>query len=358
MIISRTPYRISFFGGGTDYPAWYRQHGGAVLGAAIDKYCYLTCRHLPPFFEHRYRIVYSRIEDCQTVAEISHPAVKAVLTHLGIDRGVEIHHDGDLPARSGMGSSSSFTVGLLNALHALEGRMPSRRQLAAEGIHVEQHLIGETVGSQDQVLAAFGGVNKLLFTEDDQFSVHPLTIGRSRLADLNDHLLLLYTGITRTASEVAASYVANLDGRRRDLRILRDLVEEAVAILASGTGLSAFGELLHEAWQVKRGMGAAVTNDRVDEIYREARAAGAIGGKLTGAGGGGFMLLFAPPGAHRAVRERLHRLLAVPFRFDSGGSQIIFLDREQDYEREEAVRARQHLDAFAELQLPRAAPAA
>jgi D-glycero-alpha-D-manno-heptose-7-phosphate kinase len=349
MIISRTPFRISFFGGGTDYPAWYRQHGGAVLGAAIDKYCYLTCRHLPPFFEHRYRIVYSKIEDCQTVSDIAHPAVRAVFTHLGVERGMEIHHDGDLPARSGMGSSSAFTVGLLHAVHALHGRMPSRHELASEGIHVEQRVLGETVGSQDQVFAAFGGVNRIRFGEGDDFAVQPLTVATERLSELSSHLLLMYTGIVRTASDVASSYVSDLDNKRRDLRIIRDMVDEALAILASGRDLREFGELLHESWLVKRGMAKAISNPRVDEIYEDARRAGALGGKLTGAGGGGFMLLFAPPERHAQIRAHLPRLLAVPFKFDFAGSQIIFIDRERDYRSEEASRDRQAIDAFAEL---------
>jgi D-glycero-alpha-D-manno-heptose-7-phosphate kinase len=349
MIISRTPFRISFFGGGTDYPAWYREHGGAVLGAAIDKYCYLTCRHLPPFFEHRYRIVYSKIENCQTVEEIAHPAVRAVFSRLAVERGMDVHHDGDLPARSGMGSSSAFTVGLLHAVHALQGRMPSRYDLAQDGIHVEQRVLGEVVGSQDQVFAAFGGVNKIQFGGPDEFAVQPLTISAERLSELNDHLLLLYTGIRRTASNVAATYVNELDGKRRDLRIIREMVDEALAILAGARELRLFGELLHEAWMVKRSIAAAITNPRVDEIYEEARRAGALGGKLTGAGGGGFMLLFAPPERHADIRARLPRLLAVPFKFDFGGSQIIFVDREQDYQREEARRTRHPIDAFAEL---------
>ena len=185
MIISRTPFRISFFGGGTDYPAWYRRHGGAVLGAAIDKYCYLTCRHLPPFFEHRYRIVYSKIENCQSVGEIAHPSVRAAFSFLGVEQGIEIHHDGDLPARSGMGSSSAFTVGLLHAVHALHGRMPSRHELATQAIHVEQQMLDETVGSQDQVFAAFGGVNRIQFGGGDDFAVQPVTVATGRLSELN-----------------------------------------------------------------------------------------------------------------------------------------------------------------------------
>ena len=200
MIISRTPFRISFFGGGTDYPAWYRQHGGAVLAATINKYCYLTCRYLPPFFEHRIRVVYSKIENCQRPGEIAHPSARETLLFLKMDRGIEIHHDGDLPGRSGMGSSSSFTVGLLNALHALEGRAVGKKQLATESIHIEQDVLKETVGSQDQVCAAYGGVNRISFLQNGGFTVQPMTLTQERLAELNSHLMLFYTGIKRTAS--------------------------------------------------------------------------------------------------------------------------------------------------------------
>jgi D-glycero-alpha-D-manno-heptose-7-phosphate kinase len=328
MIISRTPFRISFFGGGTDYPAWYRQHGGVVLGGTIDKYCYLSCRYLPPFFEHRIRVIYSVIERCQTIDEIEHPAVRESLRFLNIGPGIEIHHQGDLPARSGMGSSSAFTVGLLHALHALRGHVVSKHQLATEGIHMEQDLLKETVGSQDQVFVAYGGVNTIHFTPSGDISVRPLTVARGRLVELNEHLMLVYTGISRTASQVAGSYVPEIDDRRRQLRTLMNLVEEAVAVLSGRGPLQPFGELLHEGWQEKRSLGGQVSNGTVDEIYAEARAAGAVGGKLLGAGGGGFLLLFVPPERQADVRRRLDRLIHVPFQFEYSGSQIIFYEPE------------------------------
>ncbi len=292
MIISRTPFRISFFGGGTDYPAWYRQHGGAVLATTIDKYCYLTCRYLPPFFEHRFRLVYSKMENCKTVDEIEHSAVRAVLRYLKIDRGLEIHHDADLPARSGMGSSSAFTVGLLHALHALTGHMRSKHQLAMESIEVEQEILKETVGSQDQVSAAYGGFNHVTFFPNGEISVRPMTIARERVQELNAHLMLFYTGIKRTASSIAESYVNEIDGKKRQLRLMRQLVDESVAILNSGQDLTAFGELLHEAWQAKRSLSAKVSNSQVDDLYNRALSAGAVGGKLTGAGGGRVLVAF------------------------------------------------------------------
>ena len=331
MIISRTPYRISFFGGGTDYPAWYCQHGGAVIATTINKYCYLTCRYLPPFFEHRIRVVYSKIEDCLTIDEIQHPAVRAVLRYLHIERGLEIHHDGDLPARSGMGSSSAFTVGLLHALYALQGRMPGKHQLAMESIHVEQNCLQETVGSQDQVLAAYGGFKHVMFLPNGEISVRPITLPKERIEELNMHLMLFYTGKKRTASDIADSYVHDLDSKKRQLRIRKDLVEESIAILAGGNAITAFGELLHETWQFKRSLSHKVSNPLLDEIYEQAMTAGAIGGKVTGAGGGGFMLFFVPLAKQPAVKHALKRLIHVPFTFEYSGSQIIFAEPEEDY---------------------------
>jgi D-glycero-alpha-D-manno-heptose-7-phosphate kinase len=349
MIICRTPFRISFFGGGTDYPSWYRMHGGAVLAATIDKFCYLTCRYLPPFFEHRIRVVYRKIETCRSVDEVSHPAVREALKFLHIDRGVELHHDGDLPARSGMGSSSAFTVGLLHALHALRGEMPSKMQLAKEGIYIEQELLQETVGSQDQVMAAYGGLRHVKFLADGGIAINPLVLPAERVAELKAHLMLCYTGIARTAADVARSYVLDMESRRRQLRILKELVDESIDVLASGTDIRAFGDLLHEAWQAKRSLSAQVSNSEVDALYETARAAGALGGKLTGAGGGGFLLLFVPPERQAAVTEALDHLIHVPFNFESAGSQIIFYEPGVDYQEAERTRRYQPDMVFKEL---------
>jgi len=331
MVISRSPYRISFFGGGTDYPAWIRENGGAVLATAIDKYCFITCRYLPPFFEHRLRVVYSKIEDCQNAADVQHPVVRTVLGMLRLDRGLEIHHDGDLPARSGMGSSSAFTVGFLHALYALMGRMTSRQQLAIDAIHVEQDLIKETVGAQDQILAAFGGFNFIEFKRDRTFRVEPVTLPGERLRELNDSLMLFYTGLRRTASDVAATYVADIAARTKQLTRIRQMVNEGLSILCGTGSLDAFGDLLDESWHLKRSLSGAVSNTQVDEIYAEAKRGGARGGKLLGAGGGGFVLFYVPPDCRKQVRERLRNLLWVPFRFDTTGSQIIFFSPQQDY---------------------------
>ena len=339
MIITRTPYRMSFFGGGTDYPAWYLQHGGAVLATSIDKYCYLTCRHLPPFFEHRIRVVYSKIENCHGIDDVQHPAVREILRFLSFERGVEIHHDGDLPARSGIGSSSAFCVGLLHALYALQGRMPSKAQLAAESIRIEQDLMRETVGSQDQVTAAYGGFNQIVFQPSGEVSVRPVTIPQQRLHALNDHLLLFFTGIKRTSSDVAQSYLQRMDANKRHLRIMKDLVDEAIGVLQGERDLRAFGELLHESWLAKRSLSAEVSTSEIDDIYQSALGSGAVGGKLLGAGGGGFLLLFASPDRHEELREKFEGLIHVPFRFESGGSQIIFYDPETEYHDHERARA-------------------
>jgi D-glycero-alpha-D-manno-heptose-7-phosphate kinase len=340
---------VSFFGGGTDYPAWYRSHGGAVLATTIDKYCYLTCRYLPPFFEHKIRVVYSKIENCHSVDEIAHPAVREILRYCRIDRGVEIHHDGDLPARSGMGTSSSFTVGLLHALYALKGQMPTKVQLAKESIVIEQEILKETVGSQDQVLAAHGGFNHVLFAASGEITVKPITVSAGRLKELNGHLMLFYTGIRRTASDVAESYVNGLDHKDRQFRTIGELTNEGVAVLCGKSKVSLFGELLHNAWQAKRDLSARVSTPDIEEIYQEALSAGAIGGKLLGAGGGGFILFFVPPSKQARVKRRLHKLIYVPFKFESSGSQIIFFDPEQDYSREEKARIFQPDFVFREL---------
>jgi D-glycero-alpha-D-manno-heptose-7-phosphate kinase len=320
-----------------------------VLATTIDKYCYLTCRYLPPFFEHKIRIVYSKIENCHSVEEIAHPAVREILRYCAVDRGVEIHHDGDLPARSGMGTSSSFTVGLLHALYALKGQMPTKTQLAKESIVIEQEILKETVGSQDQVLAAHGGFNHILFDPNGEITVRPVTLSANRLNELNRHLMLFYTGIRRTASDVAGSYVNGLDDKDRQFRIIGELTNEGVAALCGKSRITLFGELLHNAWQAKRDLSAQVSNADVEEIYKEALSAGAIGGKLLGAGGGGFILFFVPPSKQAGLKRRLNKLIYVPFKFESSGSQIIFFDPEQDYSREEKARVFQPDFVFREL---------
>jgi D-glycero-alpha-D-manno-heptose-7-phosphate kinase len=323
MIISRTPYRISFFGGGTDYPVWYKENGGAVLATTIDKYCYISCRYLPPFFEHKYRIVYSKIESVKDMSEILHPVVRAALDQMKIKEGVEIHHDGDLPARTGIGSSSSFTVGILHCLYALKGMMPTKRQLASEAIYIEREVLKEHVGSQDQIIAAVGGFNKITFAGDDDFQVAPVTLSKERLQFLQDHLLLYFTGFSRFASEVAKSQIENTPRKKHELFAMRQMVEEAISILNNSDSIIEFGKLLHESWRLKRILSDKISTSEIDEIYDASREAGALGGKLLGAGGGGFMLLFARPEDQPKIRQRLSKLLQVPFKFGAQGSKIV-----------------------------------
>ncbi len=348
MIISRTPYRISFLGGGTDYPGWFRQHGGAVIATSIDKYCYLTCRYLPPFFEHAYRIVYSKTESCRTVEDIVHPAVREGIKFVGIRQGIELHHDGDLPARSGMGSSSSFAVGLMQVLHALGNRMVGKHQLAQEAIHLEQNILKENVGSQDQISAAYGGFNHITFLPNDEFVVRPIILGRERMQSFQGHYMLFFTGVNRTASDVAASFVPSIEDKKRQLRVLRDLVEEGMSLLSGGHDLAGFGELMHEAWLAKKSLSDLISNSEVDSLYTRAREAGALGGKLIGAGGGGFLLLFVPPEKHTDVRDALSELIHVPFQFEFDGSRVVFYDPEQDYAEVAARRGNQEAIRFRE----------
>lgn len=325
MIIVRTPFRISFLGGGTDYPAWYEAHGGAVLATTIDKYCYLSCRYLPPFFEHKYRIVYSRIETVSEFDDIQHPAAKAVLKWADWEHGLEIHHDGDLPARSGLGSSSSFTVSLVHALAALRGAYVTKEKLAEDAIHIEQDIINEHVGSQDQISAAFGGFNRIDFKPNGApFQVVPITLAPHRLHALQDHLMLCFTGFSRIASEIARSKIDNFKHREVELNTMKAMVDEAIQILHNdATPIEAFGELLHQSWLHKRRLSDKVSTPEIDAIYQAALEAGAIGGKILGAGGGGFLLLFVKPALQAKVRERLKHLIHVPFRFENTGSRVV-----------------------------------
>ena len=338
MIISRTPFRISFFGGGTEYPNWYRAHGGSVLSASIDKYCYISCRILPPFFEHKTRIVYSAVESCASIDEIQHPAVREVLRFLQLDHGLEIHHDGDLPARSGMGSGSSFTVGLLHALHALLGVMPSKKRLALESIHIEQNLIKENLGSQDQVCAAYGGINRIDFSRSGEFEVRPIPLSPARIEQLNSHLMLFFTKLEPAASELVRGYVENAGAKYVLIKQMQEMVESGIDVLQSDADIREFGRLLHKAWTLKRSLRPDVSNSHVDELYDRARAAGAVGGKITGAAGGGFLLLLAPPAAQQSVRQSLAKNIHVPFQFEFSGSQIIFYRPEGEYYRQLHVK--------------------
>ena len=324
MIICRTPFRVSLFGGGTDYPPWYEKYGGAVLGFAIDKYCYISVRKLPPFFEHKHRIVYSKVENVVSVDDIKHPAVRGVLSQHQLDDGLEIHHDGDLPARSGLGSSSSFTVGMLNALAAFQGHIVSKRHLSREAIRIEQDVINEKVGCQDQIWAAYGGLNRINFLQTGEFDVQPAIVSNERRVDLQDHLMLVFTGITRLAPAMAEKQMQNLDAREAQLKEMLAMVDEAQSILQDArSSISDLGALLHQSWLLKRELAEGVSNPVIDEIYNAATGAGASGGKLLGAGGGGFMLFVVEPSKQAKVREALNDLVAVKIAIDNVGSKIV-----------------------------------
>jgi D-glycero-alpha-D-manno-heptose-7-phosphate kinase len=326
MVITRTPFRISFFGGGTDYPVYYREQGGEVLSTTINQYCYVTCRYLPPFFDYKYRVRYSKSETTNTIDEIEHPSVRECLRFCGIDRCAEIVHTSDIPAMSGIGSSSSFTVGLLQALYALKGEMVTKRQLAFDAIHVEQDIIRESVGSQDQTAAAFGGLNHIEFGgRSDGIFVQPVIMCPEKLAYLQEHLLFYFTGFSRYASEIAREQVRNTHRKLSELKRMREMVSEALDILRGPVhGYEAFGRLLHESWMLKRELTELISNSTIDEIYETAIRAGALGGKLCGAGGGGFILFFVPPERQPRVKAALDHLLLVPMRFENLASHIIF----------------------------------
>jgi D-glycero-alpha-D-manno-heptose-7-phosphate kinase len=333
MIVTKTPLRISFFGGGTDYPVWYREHGGSVLSTTIDKCCYITCRRLPPFFEYHSRISYSTVENVSRNDEIRHPAVRGCLQFLGIKEGVEIHHVADLPARAGLGTSSAFTVGLLLALYALKNQMRDKHSLAADAIYVEQEVLEEAVGAQDQVSAAYGGFNRINFSRNGAIQVKPMLLARERLEELERHLALYFTGFSRTASEIAQEQLRLTPHKTRELRSLLELVNEGEAVVSDPSRpLTEFGHLLHEGWQIKKTLTQKISNPAIDEIYEAGRSAGAIGGKLLGAGGGGFMLFFVPPERREELRMRLKQLLCVPFRFSHTGSDVVVYEPEQRYD--------------------------
>jgi len=333
MIITSTPLRISFFGGGTDYPVWYREHGGAVLSTTIDKCSYITCRRLPPFFEFHSRISYSKVENVVRNDDIQHPSVRECLRYLGFKEGVEIHHVADLPARTGLGTSSAFTVGLLLGLYALRNQMCDKRTLAAEAIHVEQDLLKEAVGAQDQVSAAYGGFNRVDFGTDGSIDVKRILASPERIAEIEQHLALYFTGFSRIASEVAQEQLRMTPHKQKELGAMYDLVNEAEKIVVNGKhSLSEFGYLLHESWKIKRSLTQKISNADIDDIYEAGRSAGALGGKLLGAGGGGFMLFFVPPEKRAALRERLKKLLCVPFSFSTKGSDVVVYEPEEMYD--------------------------
>jgi len=321
---------MSFFGGGTDYPAWYLKEGGSVISATINKYCYITCRRLPPFFGIKHRIVWSHIELANSHSEILHPAVREGLRYLEFDpnEGLELHHQGDLPARSGIGSSSSFSVGMIHALMGYRGKMISKKELALKAIHLEQNVLKECVGCQDQLAVAYGGINRFNFFQNGDIQRHPVVIVEDKRNALEGNLLLFYLGTNRLGSELASRMVANMSTKSAVLHRMQEMVEEANRILQNGKSLDCFGELLHEAWTLKQSLAQGITTPEVQATYETARAHGAIGGKLMGAGGTGFMYFYVPLEKQDAVRQALKHLLHVPFNFEREGSTIIHYDKD------------------------------
>ena len=323
MIISKSPLRISFSGGSTDYPAWYKENCGAVIGTSINHYCWLIVRKLPQFFDYKYRIVWSDIELVNSCDEIKHPSVRACLSEFKNLKGVEIHHAGDLPARSGLGSSSAFTVGLLNALYTISGVHLTKQQLAWKAICIEQDIIKENVGSQDQIFAAYGGLNYIVFSKEG-FEVRSVNISYSRTILLNSSLMLFFTGFARTASEVAAIQIKEIPNKTLELKNMCVITDRFKYILEhTEVPLNEFGELLDEEWKIKRTLSPIISNPEIDEIYEIARRNGAVGGKILGAGSGGFMLLYVPEKYQNHIREKLDNYLYVPFQFEDKGSTIV-----------------------------------
>lgn len=324
MIIARTPLRVSFFGGGTDFPDFFSVHGGAVLGTAIDKYIYHTVSHLPSWlFDHKIRFAYRKVELVKSLDELEHRPFREILKYCGVPSDIEVNLASDLPSFSGLGSSSSFTVGLIKGLRAYQGRHIGQNELARAAIHVEREVLHEAVGLQDQIFAAYGGFNVIQFRGQSDFIVERVPIGEARLRELNDSLMLFFTGLTRRSQEVERSKLANLARIQDNLKAMRALVDKAYDALTGGGSLSKFGSLLHDTWLEKRALDNAVSAPEIDRLYALGTGAGALGGKLLGAGGGGFMLFFAPPEKQSAVRAALRDYHEVRFAINAPGSTIV-----------------------------------
>lgn len=329
MIISRTPFRVSLFGGGTDYPTWYEKNVGMTISTSVNKYAYITVRKLPPFFEYKHRIQYYLREEVNSLEEIKHPVVREAGKLLDIKDGMEIVHNADLPARSGMGSSSTFTVGLLHALYAMKNQMVTKRELALAAINLEQNIIGEAVGSQDQTAAAFGGFNLIEFDKHKTFQVLEMIISKERLQSLQDNLLLCFTGFSRTAEKVAKMQIETTSKKEKELYKMLEILNEAKEVFTNEkVSIDEIGKLLKEQWFLKKSITKYISNPQIDEIYEAGVNAGAIGGKLLGAGGGGFMLFFAKKENHKKIKQSLNKKLFVPFRFEKTGSQIIYFSHD------------------------------
>lgn len=335
MVITKTPFRMSFFGGGTDMESFFREHGGAVLSTTFDKYCYVTVRHLPRFFDYTTELSYSRIEQVSEVEDINHPAIRNAMKLLDMHE-IRLGYEADLPARSGIGTSSSFAVGMLNAFYALKGKYADKKRLADEAIYLERVMCQEAGGWQDQIAAAFGGMNRIEFNKDGTYDVKPIIIHPDRKKQLNDNLMMYFTGFTRFSSDLQKANQAGYDEKVKQLKEMYNLVGEAEKVLNDKhSDLDDFGRLLDHTWRLKRQTGGAITTNSIDELYERGIAAGALGGKLLGAGGGGFLLFYVQPEKKDAVREAMKDLLYVPFAFEDGGTQVIHYTPESYTPREE-----------------------
>ncbi len=323
MIITKTPFRMSFFGGGTDMESFFREYGGAVLSTTFDKYCYVMVRHLPRFFDYTTHLTYSKVEFVSDVEDIEHPAIKHTMKMLDMHE-IRLTYEADLPARSGLGTSSSFAVGMLNAFYALKGKYADKKKLADEAIHLERVLCNEAGGWQDQIAAAFGGMNRINFNKDGSYDVKPIIIHPDRKKSLNENLLMFFTGFTRFSSDIQSVNEKGYAEKIEQLREMYSLVDKAEAVLEDKhSDLDNFGRLLDKTWRLKRETGGAITTNSIDELYEKGIGAGALGGKLLGAGGGGFLLFYVQPEKKDKVKEAMKDLLHVPFRFEDGGTQVV-----------------------------------
>ena len=323
MIITRTPYRISLFGGGTDYPAWYKENGGEVISFAIDKYCYLTTRILPPFFDHKYRIAYSKVEMTKTIDEIQHKAVRGALRIYCPDLSLEIHHDGDLPARTGIGSSSAFAVGIIHSLSLLQQKTLSKLELADAAIHFEQVELNENVGSQDQIACAVGGLNYITFGGESNWAYEPLMISETRKKEVEDRIVLVYTGVHRSSSDVQANLLVDLHKKGKTMFRTIDLARESKKVLVNGSDLDSIGEMLVESWSLKKAMNSSAITPILEEIWVNSQRAGALGGKVLGAGGGGFCMFWVKEGTREDFLRKLNFGIHVPVRISDEGSTCV-----------------------------------
>lgn len=330
MIINKTPYRISFFGGGTDYPIWYKNYGGEVISTTIDKYIYLTCRYLPEFFDHKYRIVYSRIELTKKASDLKHVVVKELIRKTKIKKGLELHYDGDLPAQSGMGSSSSFVVGCMSIFLAMQNINISKKKLAKKSVDFEQNILKEIVGSQDQIAATYGGFNSIKFHTNGNYIIQAIKMEKKVENNLNKRLFLLYTGNQRRANDIAKSYVHDLTKKKkREMRSIQNFTHKAKTYLKNNS-LDDFGDLLNESWYKKKELSKNISSDLIDSIYSKALKSGALGGKILGAGGGGFFLFYVKEEKILNFKKSLKKYPIISFKFEYKGSHIIFNSQNND----------------------------